>query len=164
MAFCQRAKIIVELGQLGHVRSKYFIGTEDEVLREAHDWMHTVALQFIEENDIEDEYEQDLIIDEATHIIEWEIEEPHCMYAVCENDNVEEPVYGVYSTRADAEETILAECEGYAYEVMMTADPFDVFGCVKWDWKNDYKWLVEDAMKTFAIQEVPVYGVKEIIE
>ena len=53
MTFRQRAKIIVELDRLGYVRSKYFIGTEDEVLTEAHDWMHTVALQFIEENDIE---------------------------------------------------------------------------------------------------------------
>ena len=47
---------------------------------------------------------------------------------------------------------------------MMTADPLDVFGMPEWDWKIDYKWLVEDAMRTFAIQEVPVYGIKEGIE
>lgn len=163
MAFQQRAKITVELDRLGYVKSKYFIGTEDEVLREAHDWMHAVALQFIEENDIEDEYEQDLIIEAATHTIEWEIEEPICMYAVYE-EGVDNPAYGVYSSRADAEEAILAECEDYAYEIMMTADPLDVFGCAEWDWKIDYKWLVEDAMKTFAIQEVPVFGVEEVIK
>lgn len=164
MAFRQRAKITVELDRLGYAQSKYFIGTEDEVLTEAHDWMHAVALQFIEENDIEDEYEQDLIIDAATHIIEWEIEEPHCMYAVYEDAHVQEPIYGVYPTRADAEEAILAECESYAYEIMMTADPLDVFGLSEWDWKIDYKWLIEDAMRTFAIQEIPVYGIKEIAE
>lgn len=164
MAFRKRAKIIVELDRLGYVKSKYFTGTEDEVFAEAHDWMHAVALQFIDENAIEDPWDQDEIIDAATHIIEWEIEEPRCMYAVYENDNVEDPVYGVYPSRADAEEAILAECEGYAYEIMMTADPLDVFGCAEWDWKIDYKWLIEDAMKTFAIQEVPVYGIKEVVE
>lgn len=164
MAFKQRAKITVELDRLGYVKSKYFIGTEDEVLREAHDWMHAVALQFIEENDIEDEYEQNLIIDAATHTIEWEVEEPIYMYAVYENDNAEDPVYGVYSSRADAEEAILTECEDCAYKIMMTADPLDVFGCAEWDWKIDYKWLVEDAMKTFAIQEVPVFGIEEVIK
>ena len=163
MAFRQRAKIIVELGRLGYTQSKYFIGTEDEVLIEAHDWMYAIALQFIEEHNIKDEYKQDLIINTATHTIEWETK-PHCMYAVYEDAHVQEPIYGIYLTRADAEEAILAECEGYAYEVMMTADPLDVFGCVEWDWKIDYKWLVEDAMRTFAIQEVPVYGMKEVIE
>lgn len=164
MAFQQRAKIIVELDRLGYCQSKYFIGTEDEVLREAHDWMHAVALQFIEENDIEDAYEQDLIIDAATHTIEWEIEEPICMYAVYNNGSVEDPVYGIYPTRADAEEAILTDSEAYAYEVMMTSDPIDVFGVAAWDWKIDYKWLVEDSMKTFSIQEVPVFGIKETSE
>lgn len=157
MAFRRRAKITVELDRLGYMQSKYFIGTEDEVLIEAHDWMHAIALQFIEENDIEDEYEQDLIIDAATHTIEWEIEEPRCMYAVYENDCVEDPVLGVYATQADAEEAIFTECEWYAYEVMMTGDPRDVFGAFKWDWADDYKYLMKDAMRTFSIQEVPVY-------
>ena len=157
MVFQQRAKITVELDRLGYVKSKYFIGTEDEVLREAHDWMHAVALQFIEENAIEDPWDQDEIIDAATHTIEWEVEGPNCMYAVYEDAHVESPIYGVYATRADAEEAILAESEAYAYEVMMTCDPMDVFGVPAWDWKLDFKWLVEDSMRTFAIQEVPVY-------
>ena len=163
MAFRQRAKIIVELGRLGYTQSKYFIGTEDEVLKEAHDWMYAIALQFIEEHNIEDEYKQDLIINAATHTIEWETK-PYCMYAVYKNNNVEDPVYGVYLTRADAEEAILAECEGYAYEFMMTTNTLDVFGFPEWFWANDYKWLVKDAMQEFNIQEVPVYGIKEVIE
>ena len=164
MSYIRKAKIAVFLDGFNIQKSKEFVATEDEIYAEADDWMNEIALNYIAENDIEDPWEQDLVIGSAGHAIEWEIEEPHCMYVVYENENVEDPVYGVYPTRADAEEAILAECEGYAYEVMMTADPLDVFSCAEWDWKIDYKWLVEDAMKTFAIQEVPVYGIKEVIE
>lgn len=160
----RRAKITVEIPAFCWKVSKYFIGTEDEIYTEAHDWMQAIALRCIEDNAIEDPNQQDLIINDAIHIIEWEDENPWIMYAVYKNDNVKDPVYGVYPTYADAEEVILAECEGYAYKVMMTADPLEVFGCVEWDWKIDHKWLVEDAMKTFAIQEVPVYKIKEVIE
>lgn len=156
MAFQQRAKIIVELDRLGYVKSKYFIGTEDEVLREAHDWMHTVALQFIEENAIEDPLDQDKIIDAVTHIIEWELEEPICMYAVIEDD-VTDPVYAIYPNRADAEEAILTECQTWTYEVMMTEDPKDFMGDDEWDWTYDYRWLMRDCARVFHIQEVPVY-------
>ena len=79
------------------------------------------------------------------------------MYAVYENENVENPVYGIYSSLADAEEAILTECEDYVYEIMMTSDPSDVFGFSEWAWADDYKWLVKDAMKTFSIQEVAIY-------
>ena len=157
MAIRKRAKIIVELDRLGYVKSKYFTGTEDEVFAEAHDWMHAVALQFIDENAIEDPWDQDEIINAAIHTIEWELEEPHYMYAIYENAHVEDPVIGIYATLADAEEAIFTECEWYAYEVMMTGDPLDVYGMPSWDWKVDYKWLMEDALRTFSIQEVPVY-------
>ena len=159
MAIRKSAKIIVELDRLGYEQSKYFIGTEDEVLAEAHDWMHSIALQFIDENDIEDPLEQDLIIDSATHTIVWDDWDcgPLFMFAVYENAHVEDPVLGIYATLADAEEAIFTECEWYAYEVMMTGDPLDVYGMPSWDWKIDYKWLMEDALRTFSIQEVPVY-------
>lgn len=164
MAFQKRAKIIVELDRLGYEQSKYFYGTEDEVILEAHDWMHAVALQFIEDNAIEEPWEQDMIIEAATHTIEWEDEDPICMYAVYNNDCVEDPVMGVYASRADAEEAILTDSEAYAYEIMMTEDPIEVFGLPEWDWESDYRWLVEDSMKTFSIQEVPVFGIKEVAE
>lgn len=158
--------IIVTLDPLGVEEKKHFTGTEEEIYTEAHDFMNEVVMRFIDENAVEEPDEQYLVADCASHAIiwdEWDVA-PITMFAVYENDNVEDPVYGVYPTCADAEEAILAECEGYAYEIMMTADPLDVFGCVEWDWKIDYKWLVEDAMKTFAIQEVPVCGIKEVIE
>lgn len=153
------AKIIVELDRLGYEKSKYFIGTEDEVLMEAHDWMHSVALQFIDENNIDDPDEQDLIIEAATHTIVWDVWDraPLFMYAAYEDAHIEDPVLGIYATLADAEEAIFTECEWYAYEVMMTGDPLDVFGMPSWDWRIDYKWLMEDALRTFSIQEVPVY-------
>ena len=79
------------------------------------------------------------------------------MYAVYNNYCVEDPVIGVYASRADAEEAILTDSEAYAYEIMMTSDPLDVFGKTEWDWKIDYKWLVRDSMKTFSVQKIPVY-------
>ncbi len=159
MAIRKSAKIIVELDRLGYEQSKYFIGTEDEVLAEAHDWMHSIALQFIDENDIEDPLEQDLIINFATYTIVWDDWDcgPLFMFAVYENDNIEDPMLGIYATRADAEEAIFTECEWYAYEVIMTDDPREVFGAFKWDWADDYEYLMKDAMRTFSIQEVPVY-------
>lgn len=151
--------IIVTLDPLGVEEKKYFTGTEEEVYAEAHDFMNEVVMRFISDEDIEDPEEQYLIADCASHTIvwdEWDVA-PIIMFAVYENDNVEDPVLGIYPTRADAEEAIFTECEWYAYEVMMTSDPMDVFGLPEWDWEIDYKWLVEDAMKTFDIQEVPVY-------
>ena len=164
MAFRRRAKITVEIPAFCWEVSKYFIGTEDEVYAEAIDWMNVVALRCIQDNDIENEYEQDLVLGDATHTIEWEDENPKVMYAVYENYNTEDPVYGVYPTRSDAEEAIFTECENYVYELMMTADPMEVMGLPEWDWDVDYEWLMKDAMKTFAIQEVPVYDIMGVNE
>lgn len=162
MTYHRRAKITVNLDNLGWSCSKFFVGTEDEVYAEAHDWMNAIALNFIEGNAIEDPDEQDLIIESATHTIEWEDDMAFCMYAVYENDYVQNPIYGIYATRADAEEAIFTECEHYVYEIMMTANPLEVYGEPSWHWKIDYKWLMEDALQTFTIQEVPVFGIVNI--
>ena len=160
------ATIIVTLDPLGVEEKKYFTGTEEEIYAEAHDFMNEVVMRFIDENAVEDPEEQYLVADCATHTIVWDEWDtaPIIMFAVYENDNIEDPVLGIYPTRADAEEAIFTECETYAYEIMMTADPRDVFGALQWDWDVDYKWLVKDAMKTFSIQEVPVYGVEEVMK
>ena len=153
------ATIIVTLDPLGVEEKKYFTGTEEEIYAEAHDFMNEVVMRFIDENAIEDLEEQYLIADCASHTIIWNEEDvaPIIMYAVYENDSIEDPIYGIYLSLADAEEAILTECENYAYEIMMTSDPSDVFGFPEWAWADDYKWLVKDAMKTFNIQEVSVY-------
>ena len=152
------ATIIVTLDPLGVEEKKYFTGTE-EIYAEAHDFMNEVVMRFIDENAIEDIEEQYLIADCASHTIVWDEEDvvPIMMYAIYENDSIEDPIYGIYLSLADAEEAILVECESYAYEIMMTSDPSDVFGFPEWAWADDYKWLVKDAMKTFSVQEVPVY-------
>lgn len=160
------ATIIVNIDHLGIEEKKYFTGTEEEIYAEAHDFMNEVVMRFIDENALEDPEEQYLVVDCASHTIvwdEWDVA-PIPMFAVYENDYAEDPILGIYATRADAEEAIFTECEWYAYEVMMTGDPRDVFGTFKWDWVDDYRWLVKDAMKTFAILEIPVYGIKEVIE
>ena len=153
------ATIIVTLDLLGVEEKKYFTGTEEEIYAEAHDFMNEVVMRFIDENDIDDLEDQYLVADCASHTIVWDEENviPVIMYAVYENENVENPVYGIYSSLADAEEAILTECEDYVYEIMMTSDPSDVFGFSEWAWADDYKWLVKDAMKTFSIQEVAIY-------
>ena len=153
------ATIIVTLDLLGVEEKKYFTGTEEEIYAEAHDFMNEVVMRFIDENDIDDLEDQYLVADCASHTIVWDEENviPVIMYAVYENENVENPVYGIYSSLADAEEAILTECEDYVYEIMMTSDPSDVFGFSEWAWADDYKWLVKDTMKTFSIQEVPIY-------
>ena len=153
------ATIIVTLDPLGVEEKKYFTGTEEEIYAEAHDFMNEVVMRFIDENAIEDLKEQYLVADCASHTIVWDEEDvaPIIMHAVYENDSIEDPIYGIYLSLADAEEAILTECENYAYEIMMTSDPSDVFGFPEWAWADDYKWLVKDAMKTFNIQEVSVY-------
>ena len=160
------ATIIVTLDLLGVEEKKHFIGTEEEIYTEAHDFMNEVVMRFIDENAIEEPDEQYLVADCASHTIVWDEQDvaPTIIFAVYENDYVEDPVLGVYAIRADAEEAIFTECEWYAYEVMMTDDPREVFGAIRWDWADDYKYLIRDAMRTFSIQEVPVYGIKEIVK
>ena len=153
------AIIIVTLDPLGVEEKKHFIGTEEEVYAEAHDFMNEVVMRFIDENAIEEPDEQYLVADCATHTIvwdEWDVA-PITMFVVYENDCVKDPVLGIYATLADAEEAIFTECEWYVYETMMTEDPLDVYGTPSWMWKIDYKWLMEDALRAFSIQEVPVY-------
>lgn len=152
------ATIIVTLDPLGIEEKKYFTGTEEEIYAEAHDFMNEVVMRFIDENAVEEPDEQYLVADCASHTIvwgDWDVVSI-TMFAVYENDT-QDPVFGIYATRADAEEAILTECETFAYEVMMTEDPDDVIGCDEWDWCHDYKWLMWDAGRTFSIQEVPVY-------
>ena len=165
MSIERTATIVVTLDSLGIEEKKYVVGTEEEIYAEAHDFMNEVVMRFIEDEDIEDFEEQYLIADCAIHTIVWDewSPAPFAMYAVIESDNWDHAVHGVYPTRADAEEALVHECETFAYEVMMTADPRDVFGTLEWDWDADYKWLVKDALQAFEIFEVPVYGVREVI-
>lgn len=155
----RRATIIVTLDPLGVEEKKYFTGTEEEIYAEAHDFMNEVVMRFIDENDVENPEEQYLVADCASHTIVWDDSESiTCitMYGVYEKD-ADNPLWGIFTTRADAEEMILTECENFAYEVMMTEDPVEVFGEEEWDWHSDYRWLMRDAGRTFSIQEVPVY-------
>ena len=80
------------------------------------------------------------------------------MFAVLEEES-NEPVVGIFGTRAEAEEAILTECEDWVYEVMMTNDPYEVIGFDEWDWKIDSRELFLDAGKGYSIQRVPVFGI-----
>ena len=150
------AKITVFLNGGTDTFEKYFIGTEDEIFAEALDYQHECCLNYINDNDIEGEFFQDLIINSATHMVTIE-EEPPMMYAVVDIDGYDGLVYGIYPTLADAEEAIFSEAETYAYEAIMTNDPEDLFGTTEWDYKNDSKWLMKDTARCFKIQMVPIF-------
>lgn len=152
----KEAKITVFLNGGTDTFEKYFIGTEDEIYAEALDYQHECCLNYINDNDIEDEFFQDLILDSATHMVTIEDKLP-MMYAVIDIDDYDGRVYGIYPTLADAEEAIFSEAETYAYEAIMTNDPEDVFETDEWDYKNDSKWLMKYTAQSFKIQMVPIF-------
>ena len=79
------------------------------------------------------------------------------MYIVYDS-TFSEPFNFVFLTRADAEEFIITLCEDYAYGIMMTESPKEIFGRNEWHWKNDYSFLMEDAIRDLNIQEAFVYA------
>ena len=149
-----KAKITAYLDGLGIEKTLDVSGSEDFIYICAHNFTNSLASDYIDENDIWDEHEQDLIYSLAGHEIEWEQE---MMYVVYEDD-VAAPPIAVFYTRSDAEEFILNECENYVYEVMMADDPEDVFGEPEWNYRVDYKLLLNDAGRTFHIAEIPVFA------
>ena len=60
-----------------------------------------------------------------------------------------------FDTLADAEEYIYTISEEETYETMMIADPLDVFGSPVWNYKIDYKWLIQDCLSSFLINKIP---------
>lgn len=156
----KRSVIKVDI-QDWHV-SKSFLGTEDETFREAHDWMNMMILQYLNANDINDDNEADKIAESACHTIIFDHYDYLCMYAVFEED-VDEPVVGIFMTRAEAEEMIFSLCEEYVEEVLNGDDPKEVYGRSNWNFREDYWDLMLDCACTFGIQTVPVYGVEEVL-
>lgn len=141
--------------------SKVFCGSESEIYAEADDWANEMALKFIDDNDIEDPDEQDLVINEMSYIITWE-EDFLTMYAIFEVNDEEQSILGVFASREEAQEIILADCEEWVEYIMMIADPSDVLGHEEWHWAEDYRTLLKDAGETFKIIEVPVFGSEEV--
>ena len=157
MSFMCRAKIIVSVYPIGFEISKYYVGTEEDIYREANDWMEQIAVELVEERGYEDG-EKDFIFDYIEHTIEWDFETPLSMFAVLEPDMMD-PVYGIYPTYEEAEQAVEAACHEWARDVIENQDPEDVIGLRAWDEELDYDWLVKNCQGTFRIQEVPVFGV-----
>ena len=163
MSVINRAKIFVYLDTLGVKEEHWMVGTADQVYAEAHDRMHQLALCYIADNDIEEPDEQDLIIDLAGFTIEWDDTPIVEVYTVVQSECSYDNVYGVYATRADAEEALFTECETWAYEVLMTDDPMDVLGKEEWDYKEDWKYLMRDSARCFDIWSTSAFDlVKEM--
>ena len=76
MNIVRHAKILVELPstcyEIYNCYEKDFVGTEAEILAEAHDWCELIALEYIHKNCVTDEQEQLRIINGVTHQITWE--------------------------------------------------------------------------------------------
>lgn len=142
--------------------SKLINSTQDEVAVEAMDYMNELIFKYFDDNRITSQEEQEYIIANAYHAITWEENDPLCMYAVYLNDTAtDEPMIGVYYSRADAEEAILSECEAWVERVMMTCDPYDILGEDEWRWHNHYYYLLRDCGYDYSIQTVPVYNLDE---
>ena len=157
MSFMCRAKIIVSVYPIGFEISKYYVGTEEDIYREANDWMEQIAVELVEERGYEDG-EKDFIFDYIEHTIEWDFETPLSMFAVLEPDMMD-PVYGIYPTYEEAKQAVEMACHEWARDVIENQDPEDVIGLRAWDEELDYDWLVKNCQGTFRIQEVPVFGV-----
>lgn len=151
-----RREALIQVEVMEIVKEKTFIGTEDEVYREAIDFMNQVAMDYIMDNDIEED-EQDLIIEDATHKIIW-ANDVQTMYAIVENGDALDSVIGIFIARADAEEIILAICDEEVSDLMRSADnAFEVFGR-PWKMREDYKYLMLDFARCFDICEVPIFN------
>ena len=153
----RQAKITIVLEGFAEDQVKYFTGTRKEVETEANDLLETAIANYIEEHDIRDKQTQETIFQSAYWIVDWNYDAIY-MFAVLEEES-NEPVVGIFGTRAEAEEAILTECEDWVYEVMMTNDPYEVIGFDEWDWKIDSRELLLDAGKAYSIQRVPVFGI-----
>ena len=153
----RQAKITIVLEGFAEDQVKYFTGTRKEVETEANDLLETTIANYIKEHDIRDKQTQEIIFQSAYWMVDWNYDAIY-MFAVLEEES-EEPVVGIFGTRAEAEEAILTECEDWVYEVMMTIDPYAVIGFDEWDWKNDSRELLLDAGKAYSIQRVPVFGI-----
>lgn len=139
--------------------NKHFVGTEDEVYKEANDYMNEIALYYRETHKSTYSKKQiNKILDTIYHIIEWE-DNNLTMFALYE-ENVKFPVHGVFTTREEAEVAARTIAEEWAKDVMEKQDPKEVLGYGEWDPEMDFDFLVNNALGCFEIQEVPVFGVR----
>ena len=147
-----QAEIIVHL-PIGFKKTKSFMGTKEQVYKEAHDWMYEVAVNYINENNFVSDKECEFIISNATHEIIWDNKIPY-IYILTDGENV----LSAYISEQEAQEAVLAYCESEVYEMMMTNDPLNVFGGRKhWLWKEDYYTCLKAYGKNFNIQRIPLF-------
>ena len=79
----------------------------------------------------------------------------HIMYAVVNmKQNPEKPIIGIFHTKSEAKEVLLAEAQNWAYHIMNTHLPDE--GKEEWVWEEDYPLLIKEFLDTTTIQEVEV--------
>ena len=138
--------------------SRHFVGTEDEIYKEAHDYMNEIALHYRKTYQfIYSKKQINKTLETIYHVIEWE-NNSLTMFVLYE-ENVKFPVHGIFPTREEAEVAARTIAEEWAKDVMEKQDPKDVLGYGEWDPEMDFDFLVNNALGCFEIQEVPVLGV-----
>ena len=142
----------------GIIHKKSYIGTEDQVYEEGQDWYESLALKYIFDRNITDSIGQAIVMNATGLEFVWEKKEIlKTIYMVVEEDGT---AFEAYDTRADAEEAIFTECEDFAYEVMMNDDPMDAIGEEEWNYREDWRYLMRDAGRSFSIQKVKYWEVQ----
>lgn len=63
----------------------------------------------------------------------------------------------IFRSRADAEEYIFTTAEDWAYECLMVGDPEDAIGENEWNYRRDWKFLMNDCANSFKIVEAPLF-------
>ena len=78
----------------------------------------------------------------------------HIMYAAVDMLDEEKPIIGIFHTKSEAKEVLLAEAQNCAYHIINTHLPPE--GKDDWVWEEDYPRLIKEFLDTTTIQEVEV--------
>ncbi len=151
------AEIVIHL-PFHHTERRAWTGTEDEIYEYAIKCHEEEIDKFIKENNITTADEIKLVRNIVWHEI---IFQTPVAYVVVNDGLSDGNIEAVFSNRADAEEYIFTEAENWAYECLMVGDPEDSVGESEWNYKLDWKFLMNDCGGSFKIVEAPLFDIKE---
>ena len=148
-----RAEIVLYM-PFGHTERITCDGSEMEIYSKAISWQEEEIADFIKINNISTPEEIELVKNIVTHEIIW-INKTDVGYIVLD-EACDTNFATIFRNRADAEEFIFTTAEEWTYEYLMTGDPEDVIGESEWNYKLDWKFLMNDCADSFKIVEAPI--------
>lgn len=149
-----KAEIILYM-PFGHTERITCNGNEMEIYSSAISWQKQEIAEFIKINNISTPEEKSLVESIITHEIIW-IKETDVGYIVLD-EACDTNFATIFRSRADAEEFIFTIAEDWAYECLMIGDPEDAIGENEWNYKRDWKFLMNDCANSFKIVEAPLF-------